>query len=153
MRGNFKHGVKDPDRKRIYAVWSNMHRRCTDERTRAFKDYGGRGIRVSQEWETFDAFYTWAKKTGYSPELSLDRIDNDSDYAPDNCRWADRSTQSLNRRTTLRLEWDGKTQSLAEWVCDPRCVVNYHTAYTRIRKGWPVERALTQPARPISGRR
>lgn len=146
-RGNYTHRGS---RTRLYTIWCGMRFRCNNPKATQYKDYGGRGIRVCVEWDDFLVFKTWAERSGYSDELSLDRIDNNKGYEPDNCRWATRKQQNTNRRSTMALEWDGVTKSLADWVQDPRCVVGYATAYQRLRLGWKISDALSKPARKRS---
>lgn len=80
---------------RLYVIWSNMRARCADANN---TDYGGRGIRVCAEWLSFQPFAAWALKNGYAEHLTVDRIDNDAGYAPENCRWATHLEQSKNKR-------------------------------------------------------
>ena len=91
-----KHGLKHT---RLYRIWMDMRSRCTYESMKCFKDYGGRGIKVCEEWQnSFEAFYNWAIANGYSDDLSIDRIDVNGNYEPSNCRWATMKEQRANQR-------------------------------------------------------
>lgn len=83
-----------------YKAWENMHQRCSDTKARGYKNYGGRGIKVCEQWKRFSKFFS-DMGTKPSPELTLDRIDNDKGYCKDNCRWATRKQQANNRRKSL----------------------------------------------------
>lgn len=143
-RGNHRHGGK---RSRLYSIWCNMRARVNNPNIRSYRHYGGRGITIAPEWDSFSDFREWAEGNGYDDALTLDRIDNDGPYSPSNCRWASRGVQANNRRSVMALSWDGETKSLAEWSRDDRCVVPYSTAYQRVtRLGWDLEKALTTPS-------
>lgn len=95
-----KHGGS---KTRLYRIWLGMRKRCSNENCRAYERYGARGIKVCEEWsESFEAFRAWSLANGYADDLSIDRIDNDCGYSPDNCRWATAMTQTHNRRKCKR---------------------------------------------------
>lgn len=122
----------------------NMRRRCYDSTVYNYPHYGGRGIRVCERWHDFKSFrddvsaLPYAGETGYT----LDRIDNDGDYEPDNVRWADKITQANNRRTNVRITYNGETHTMAEW--SRKLGINYHKICDRLKSGWSVERAFTE---------
>ena len=137
---------KPPLRKRpLYAAYLSMKQRCYSESEPGYKYYGARGIKVCQRWlDSFDAFLS---DMGPRPDgCSLDRIDNNGDYKPENCRWATKVEQFVNRRgNILYVEYEGKPQPvmvLARRFGIPTCTLRH-----RINFGWPVEKALTQPVR------
>lgn len=130
--------------KNLYRTWSNMRQRCRNPNNPEYRNYGGRGIKVCLEWDTdFFAFERWALESGYQYGVSIDRINNDGDYTPVNCRWVNALMQSNNQRRTIMLTYKGETKALRFWADEyglPRNVVK-----CRIRSGWTVERALTEP--------
>ena len=100
---------------RLYRIWDKMKTRCYNSNSKAYKDYGGRGITVCDEWKNdFKAFYDWSMANGYTDELSIDRIDVNGNYEPSNCRFADRKTQQRNRRDNIKIEYQGEKQCLVD---------------------------------------
>jgi hypothetical protein len=92
----------------MYAIWKAMKTRCSNKKDRVFSSYGGRGIKVYSKWRCdFEEFYQWAMNNGYSEKLTIDRIDNDGNYEPSNCRFVDRSTQAANRRAYGKNKYVG----------------------------------------------
>lgn len=147
-KANTTHGdTKNYGRSRMYTIWANMRARCRNPKSKSWQWYGARGISVCAEWtDDFAAFEKWAMANGYSAALSLDRIDNDGDYAPDNCRWTTVKEQANNRRTNRLLAAFGEVHTAAEWVDDPRCgVLTPGTLLRRIADGWDVEDAISIP--------
>lgn len=112
---------------RLFGEWQGMKGRCFNKNNARFARYGGRGITVCDEWrDDFSAFARWAAENGYDEKLTLDRIDNDKSYSPENCRWADARTQSRNRSTNVSVTIGNSTRTLTEWCeifrLDPRTV-------------------------------
>lgn len=138
-----KHGKSSS---RLYNIWSHMKSRCYDENNSRFKDYGGRGILICYEWRNdFQVFYEWSISNGYRKGLTIDRIDNNGNYEPANCRWASQIEQSNNRRTCRTITHKGETHTVREWALITG--LNYGTLQTRIYRGWSAEKALTKGAR------
>lgn len=130
---------------KLYSVWGGMRARCSDPGRREYKNYGARGITVCAEWQEFIPFRDWALANGFSPNLQIDRIDNDGSYSPTNCRWVTPSQNLRNRRNNKLLTIFGETKCLTDWAEDPRCKSSYSLLETRIRHGWDPEHALTMP--------
>lgn len=134
------------------SVWNQMKQRCGNPNNEKYPLYGARGIRV--EFADYAEFKTWALSSGYAPGLSIDRIDNDGNYTPSNCRWATPQQQSNNRRSNVLLTAFGETKTVAEWVDDPRCSVTYTALIQRVRRaGWAPEEAVSTPAQSNGGAR
>ena len=110
---NTTHGVYDT---RLYWIWHGMHRRCNDPKRRIYHRYGGRGIRVCAEWNDANKFYLWAIANGYQDGLQIDRIDNDGDYCPENCRWVTKKENANNTSQSVFIEYEGQRRTIAEWA-------------------------------------
>ena len=138
-----KHGL---DRTNIYFVWCHMVQRCYNPKNSRFSSYGGRGITICDEWRhDLGAFNKWALANGYDKTLSIDRIDNNGNYCPENCRWATQKEQANNKRTNKFISFNGKTQTITQWADEKG--LKYSVLSNRIRNGWSVERALTTPVK------
>lgn len=144
MQGNKlaqKHGLS---KTRLHKIWHSMYCRCYYSSTNQYKNYGGKGIKVCEEWkhsEGFVNFYKWAISNGYSEELTLDRIDNEKDYCPENCRWATPKSQSNHKTNNIYYTYKGKTQTSKQW-CD-EFGISQTTLKDRLKRGWTLEEALT----------
>lgn len=139
-----KHGLEHT---RLYGIWSDMRLRCYDEKNIAYHRYGGRGITICDEWKNdVKAFYDWATANGYKDSLTIDRIDNDGNYCPENCRWATVKEQASNRRSNILVTHNGKTQTMKKWANEVG--TPYKVVWARMQKlGWSAERALTEPVK------
>lgn len=133
--GKTKHGHSIGHKiSREYNVWTHMKRRCLNPKARGYKYWGGRGISICSRWMDFANFFE--DMGPCPPKLTLERKDNNGNYEPENCVWADRTTQSRNRRTALRFTIDGKTLSLKEWAIHSG--IPYGTLYNRLTHNWPI---------------
>lgn len=131
---------------RLYRIWGNMVNRCTNPNNPAWDNYGGRGIIVCDEWRSYENFRDWARANGYDNELTIDRINNDDGYYPDNCRWVSDRVQANNKRSNHLIEYNGVTKTMAEWA--EVLGVSYRNLHNRIQSlGWSVDRAFNQPYR------
>lgn len=142
---NFKHGKT---KTKLFQTWKNIKERCTNKNCKNFKHYGARGISICEEWRDFQNFYEWAMSHGYKDNLSIDRIDNDGDYSPENCRWATNKIQQRNKRNNRILTYNGESHALAEWA--EISGINAKTLKSRIDDyQWTIEKALSVPVRQI----
>ena len=134
---------------KLYKVYTAMRQRCEIPHHPSYQDYGLRGITVCEEWRNDRTkFFDWALSNGYADNLSIDRINNDLGYSPDNCRWADTKVQSMNKRSTRLITVDGITKSLVDWL--QIYPVTRRTFYERIENGWDEVTALTKPPRQVN---
>lgn len=144
IRYNKHHGGSGKVPEKLYKVWTALRCRCYNVNDASYKNYGGRGIFVSEEWlDDYAAFRTWCLSNGYQVGLTIDRIDNDGPYAPHNCRFVTRKVQNNNQRKKHKmLTVDGVTKPLKEWAAqagfDPK-VLN-----SRILRGWSAKDAVTR---------
>lgn len=126
---------------RVYNIWCKMTSRCNNSNNSEFHRYGARGIKICDEWlNDFINFYNWSMNNGYSDNLTLDRINNDGNYEPGNCRWTTPKVQANNRRTNKLLEYNGEIKTISQW-CDTYDL-NYWTILRRYNKGWSPKEIL-----------
>lgn len=137
----FKHGLADTP---VHRVWIGMRSRCNNPKAREYVNYGGRGIKVCDRWESFENFVA---DMGIRPEgYSIDRINNDGNYEPSNCRWATTTQQLNNRRVNRVLELNGERRTIGEWSA--KLGIGWSTIRNRVdRYGWTIEKALTTPVK------
>ena len=133
---------------RVYRIFRNMYNRCYLPTFSHYEYYGERGIKICSEWlgkKGFDNFYKWAMANGYADNLTIDRINNNKDYEPQNCRWVDMVEQNNNSRKNHLYTYNGETKSVAKLAKQyniHRCVLN-----NRLRRGWSFEKAVSTPVR------
>lgn len=130
------HLIHNMANSRIYHIWRDIKDRCLNMKKQNYKYYGGRGIRVCEEWKNdFMNFYNWAMANGYNDKLTIDRRNNDGNYEPNNCRWTTKQEQANNTRRNRYITYKGKTQSLANWCRELK--LNYKLTKQRIQKHSP----------------
>lgn len=134
----------------LYDVWRSMKQRCNNKNKKDYPRYGGRGIRVCEEWNDYLSFYQWGIANGYEKGKQLDRINNDGNYEPSNCRWATIIENNNNKRNTKYFTIDKMTHTLTEWCQIYN--VRRSTVEDRIKRGWEIEKALTTPLTKRGGK-
>lgn len=135
---------------RLYKIWIGIKERCYNPKRINYHLYGGRGIKVCEEWLNFETFYRWAINNGYSNKLTIDRIDNNLDYMPSNCRWATNVQQANNRRSNRIVKHNGEFHTLQEW--SKITGVSSNTIRMRIDEyGWDTEKSLFYPPKQTKG--
>lgn len=135
--GKTKHGKRHSP---LYSVWKGMRFRCSNSKFKFWEHYGGRGISVDKTWDDFIEFYNWAINSGYSEGLTLDRVNNNGDYSPANCRWITQNEQCKNRRSNIMVG----NLCLSDYCFKHK--LNYRTIRARVGElGWSVERAIKTP--------
>jgi hypothetical protein len=139
-RGHPTHGESST---RLWAVWKAMKQRCRNPNVSSYHRYGGRGISYDPAWETYPAFAEWALSHGYANNLELDRIDNDGNYTASNCQFIPHRENSRKTSAVRAIEFEGRTVPVFELA--ERFNLEPGTLWTRLRRGWPIERALIPP--------
>ncbi|QEG13554.1 hypothetical protein MARVELLAND_23 [Bacillus phage vB_BspM_MarvelLand] len=142
-----EHGMSNH---RLHTIWRHMRQRCMNPKDRAYENYGGKGVSICSEWDTFSEFMHWALTNGYAEGLTIDRLDSNGDYEPNNCEWVTRSENTRRARTGKPsgnrgkpITFQGKTQYLTEWA--EELGVSYITLYKRLNKAkMPVDVAFAK---------
>lgn len=143
LRCNERCTAPQKSKMRFYMTWRGMILRCTDKNNRDYKHWGGRGITVCEEWASdYFCFHKWAEER-YKKGLSLDRIDNNKGYFPENCRYTTPRIQCNNRRSNRLVKLNGKTKTLSDWLRTYN--IPKITFFARVKKGWSIKSAITTP--------
>lgn len=129
---------------RLYTTWACMKDRCSREKNKNYKNYGGRGIKVCSEWIEWLNFKEWALSSGYADDLTIERIDVNKGYSSENCIWIPLKDQAINKRYR-RLTYKGKSLTVREWA--KKLDIIEDTLYSRLRLGMSVEDALSRPVK------
>ena len=136
-----KHIMHGKRKTRLYRIWANIKTRCYNERDPHFERWGNRGITMYAAWkDNFQNFYDWAISHGYSDELTIDRIDNNGNYEPLNCRWITVKEQNRNKRNVRFITYGGKTQTIPEWTKELH--LGKETIRERLKRGYTDYEAL-----------
>lgn len=131
----------------IHSRYHNMKQRCYNPNEKAYKNYGGRGITVCEEWkQSFEPFYDWAICNGFKEYLTIDRIDNNKGYSPENCRWITRKEQNNNFRKNRLITYNGETKTMAQWA--EILNIKYKIFSSRFASGWSLDRLFNTPYIP-----
>lgn len=130
---------------RLYHIWRAMHERCENPKHDHFNRYGGRGIKVCNEWDEFLSFEKWAVENGYQNGLSIDRINVNAGYSPDNCRWQNQKQQMNNISSNRYVEYQGKKFTVSQFA--DFLNVPYYTIMNHVKAGWSAERIVSKHAR------
>lgn len=133
---------------RLYQVHRTMLQRCYNPNAHEYENYGGRGIKVCDEWHDFEHFEKWAIENGYDKtakrgKSTLDRIDPNGNYEPSNCRWATMQQQQRNKRNNVQITYNGETHCMSEWA--EIIGIPYGAFHKRITRGWSIEKIITTP--------
>lgn len=119
---------------RLHDTWLGIKARVSCSGNPSYPNYGGRGIAMCSEWfNSYGAFRDWALKNGYSPDLTIERVNNDGDYEPNNCTWIKAEEQAINRRSTVWVEWNGETKNVTQWA--KKLGIKYGTLIARYNRG------------------
>jgi hypothetical protein len=136
----YKHGFQGT---RLYHIWADMKRRCLKKGSENYDNYGARGITVCNDWLDFVPFHNWAILHGYQDNLTIDRINNDEGYYPENCRWVTSAVQNRNTSRNKYLTFNGETLTIMDW--SKKINISYAGIRKRLALGWSIDRVMTTP--------
>lgn len=128
---------------RLFRIWTGIKTRCFNTKAREYGSYGGRGILLCIEWLDFKIFHTWALNNGYRENLTIERKNNNLGYSPDNCEWIPKGAQAYNRRNTSLIEYNGESKPMS--LMAKAYNLTTQTLFSRLERGWTIEKALTEP--------
>lgn len=142
---NMTHGHSN---ERLHFVWRGIKKRCYNPNHVEYKNYGGRGIKLCKEWHDYSVFREWAYSNGYDEnaergKCTIERIDNDKDYCPENCKFASMKEQANNKSSNRYISYNNKTQTVAQWADELN--IRQETLRRRMQRGWSIERTLSTP--------
>lgn len=137
---NFKHGGTYT---RLYQIWHDMKERTENSNNKRWERYGGRGIKICKAWQDFKEFEKWALTNGYNDKLTIERIDNDKGYEPENCKWETVRKQNRNKSNNVIIEHKGERKTVADWAIEKG--MTYDCLRYRLKRGWSIEKALETP--------
>lgn len=135
--------IADKKHNRLYRIWCGMKGRCQNPNRPKYSIYGARGISVCDEWQNFSNFRKWSMENGYRDDLTIDRIDNNGNYCPENCRWATSIEQNHNRSCSLNVIYKGKMRSVPEIASEVG--MDYYLLRSRLKRGMDIESAINMP--------
>lgn len=142
---NTKHGLSHT---RLFKIWSHIKARCYNSKCERYINYGGRGIIICEEWRnSFKSFYDWAMANGYQEDLSIERINNNGNYEPNNCKWIPMEQQAKNKQNSVFYSFNGRNYSLKE--LSELFNINKGTLQSRLQRKWSIEKALSTKVREI----
>ncbi|XOS91830.1 hypothetical protein ACLMAB_26130 [Brevibacillus laterosporus] len=122
-----------------------MHKRCSDPKHDRYKWYGGKGVAVCEEWNDYLVFREWAHANGYTDDLTIDRIDVDGNYCPENCQWVDMKVQANNRHNNRIIQYNGKNYTATQLA--EAHGLSQHTIFNRLKLGWDIDQIVNTPER------
>ncbi|WP_270207323.1 hypothetical protein [Streptococcus anginosus] len=135
------------NKERLYQTWKNMRQRCNNPNRSDYPRYGGRGVRICNEWNEYSNFRAWALSNGYADNLSIDRIDVNGNYEPSNCRWVDNFVQANNVRNNRMITFKNNTYTMAEFA--RKIGISYSTLQHRLDRGWTIDKIVQTPQRGV----
>ena len=135
------------NKERLYQTWKNMRQRCNNPNRSDYKRYGGRGIKICDEWNDYNTFRDWALSNGYADNLSIDRIDVNGNYEPSNCRWVDDIIQANNVRSNRIITFRNSTYTMAEFA--RKIGISYSALQHRLDRGWSIDKIAQTPQRGV----